>query len=105
MAAYLGGHATETISEVSDRAQVRPASSMELALSELASKVSSAELGVERLVDGLKPVLSGRDMTETSDVNPSPSPNCELEERILQLAHRVDAMSETLARTFCKLCV
>lgn len=84
---------------------VRPASSMEQALDELASKVSAAEVGMERLADKLRPVLSLRETGVDSCGNPSPGPNCELEERILQLAHRLDSLAERMNSTTYQLCV
>lgn len=85
-------------------ASPRDKSTMDMAIDQLAAEISAAEMNFQSLGDKLNPVRSAG-ANICGDNKPSNGPNCELEERILQLAHRVSLLSGGIGIVTAQVCL
>lgn len=93
----LGGH---------DPAQATHESSISRAFAELGHEFTRAEEMLEILADRLKPVRSERDSLANGSVGqPAPPPECQIEERLLQLLHRVKDIADRINVVSSQICL
>jgi hypothetical protein len=101
---YANAVTGSVVGQTSLKTQDRVISTLDMALDELAGKVSAAEFGFERLADKLKPVRSAVESPSTQEF-PSPSPSCQVEERILQMALRIQSLQAQIDLVNMQVCV
>jgi hypothetical protein len=94
----------DKVSAAQPKTTVTAESSMSAAISLLSSKIGEAESQFESLANRLEPVLSPRGGEEGSE-SPSIIPSCEIEGRILSLAHRIDVLTNFIRSNHHRLCV
>jgi hypothetical protein len=88
-----------------EKTRLRDKSSIDEVIDQIFTQIGAAEVNFQNLVDKVKPVISQSAAAGCIDNSPTNPAKCELEERLLQIEHRLSVLSDNIYNLTAKVCL